>query len=282
MNALAPTLATQPANALLPRDLPEAWRMAEMMAKARLLPAAVQNPADAFLVINQAMRWGMDPFAVAQEVSVVSGKLMHSGKIVAAAIQSSGILEGRLRYDYSGEGAGRAVTVSGKLRGEAEAVSITLRLADAKTENKMWVKQPDQQLAYAGSRVWARRYAPEVMLGVYAPEEMEDAPPPAAPLPAARGPVMEGAPAEAAVFTVIRPDGDVWTTTSADKWAAACRRALAKVAPDGAAALIRWRDAMEAHIAAVPLPHGEEVRAALETALDDAAERGAIQADGAP
>jgi hypothetical protein len=40
----------------------------------------------------------------------------------------------------------------------------------------MWTTQLDQQLAYHGARVWARRYAPEVMLGVYAPEEMEPAP----------------------------------------------------------------------------------------------------------
>jgi hypothetical protein len=41
----------------------------------------------------------------------------------------------------------------------------------------MWIKQPDQQLVYAGTRVWARRHAPEVMLGVYAPEEFDQAAP---------------------------------------------------------------------------------------------------------
>lgn len=148
-------------------------RLAEMMAKSRLLPQAVQNPADAFLVINQAMRWGMDPFAVAQEVSVIQGKLMHSGKIVAAAIQSSGVLRGRLHYDYSGSGDDRTVAVSGTLSGEAEPRAVTVRLGDAKTNNKVWITQPDQQLAYHGARVWARRYAPEVMLGVWSPEEME-------------------------------------------------------------------------------------------------------------
>jgi hypothetical protein len=50
-------------------------------------------------------------------------------------------------------------------------------LADAKTSNSLWTKQPDQQLVYAGTRVWARRHAPEVMLGVYAPEEFDRAEP---------------------------------------------------------------------------------------------------------
>lgn len=87
---------------------------------------------------------------------------------------------------------------------------------------------------------------------------------------------------DGAVYTALRPDGAPWRTASPDKWAEACKRAIAKIEPDGAAALVRWRDAMEAHIAAVPPPHGEEVAAALSDALDAAAEREAIQAEGAP
>ena len=37
----------------------------------------------------------------------------------------------------------------------------------------MWTKQPDQQLVYFATRAWARRHTPEVMLGVYSPEEFD-------------------------------------------------------------------------------------------------------------
>lgn len=173
MNALTPT---QPAGfALVPTNIGDAMRLAEMMAKGKLVPQALQqSPADCLLVIEQATRWGMSPFAVAQEVSVIQGKLMHSGKIVAAAIQSSGILDGRLRYSYTGEGDNLTVTVSGTLRGEAEPRTVDVRVRDVKTGNKVWQSQPAQQLAYHGARVWARRYAPEVMLGVWSPEEMPE------------------------------------------------------------------------------------------------------------
>ena len=60
----------------------EAMRLAEMMATAKLVPVALQkSPADCLMVIQQAIRWDMDPFAVAQECSVIQGKLMHSGKL---------------------------------------------------------------------------------------------------------------------------------------------------------------------------------------------------------
>src|SRR6185312_2184380 len=175
MNALATVGGTA---FLVPQNLTEAIALSDRMARAKLVPAALQNsPGDCLLVIEQAMRWYMSPFAVAQEVSVIQGKLMYSGKIVAAAIQTApGVLSGRLFYDYEGDGVNRSVIVTGTLRGESKPRSVKVRLADAATNNVHWKKQPDQQLAYHGARVWARRYVPEVMLGVYAPEEFQSEP----------------------------------------------------------------------------------------------------------
>src|SRR5579875_1789059 len=84
--------------------LGEAMQLAEMMARSKLLPAHLQGkPADALLVIEQAARWGMSPFAVAQCTSVISGKLNFEGKLVAAALQSCGLLATRLDYQFEGE-----------------------------------------------------------------------------------------------------------------------------------------------------------------------------------
>lgn len=168
------SLTTTGGNALVPTSMDGAMKLAEMMSRGKLVPNHLQgSPGDCLMVIEQAGRWGMSPFAVAQSTSVIQGKLMFEGKLVAAALHTSGALATRLAYDYSGEGASRVVRVSATLAGETTPRFVDVRLADAKTTNGMWVKQPDQQLAYHGARVWARRYAPEVMLGVYAPEEME-------------------------------------------------------------------------------------------------------------
>lgn len=158
----------------------EAVKLAEIMATAKLVPTHLQkSPADCLLVIEQAIRWGMSPFAVAQATSIISGKLMFEGKLVAAAIQGSGVINGSLNYSYQGTGDQRQITVSGTLRGESEPRTITAKLADVKTKNEQWTKAPDQMLSYMGARIWARRHAPSVMLGVYAPDEFDDAPAPA-------------------------------------------------------------------------------------------------------
>jgi hypothetical protein len=66
------------------------------------------------------------------------------------------------------------VVVSAMVAGEKEPRSLRIEFAKVRTDNKLWVTQPDQQLSYAGARIWGRRFAPEVMLGVYAPQEFDD------------------------------------------------------------------------------------------------------------
>jgi hypothetical protein len=98
MNAITTTTAGPPigASAMIPRSMRDAMELATMMAKTGFLPQQIQTPGGALFVIEQAMRWNMSPFAVATEVSFISGKPMFSGKIVAAAVQTSGAMDGRL------------------------------------------------------------------------------------------------------------------------------------------------------------------------------------------
>jgi hypothetical protein len=162
---------------LVPHDMNGALQLAAMMAKGKLVPQHLrESPGDCLMVIEQAMRWNMSPFAVAQCTSVIQGKLMFEGKLVSAALHTSGLLEARLREDFSGEGANRSVKLTGTIRGEKTPREIRVTLAEAKTSNQMWTKQPDQQLIYFATRAWARRHAPEVMLGVYSPEEFDEKP----------------------------------------------------------------------------------------------------------
>lgn len=252
MNAVTPHRPGAGALALLPTSMRDAMEMATMMAKAGFFPKELNNPGACLFVVEQAMRWNMSPYAVATEMSFPQGKPMFSGKLVAAAVQSSGTIQGRMHYAYSGTGQDRAVTVSATLRGEAEPVSVDVRLADAKTSNQHWAKSPDQMLAYHGARVWARRYAPEVMLGVYAPEEFDDAPQ-AAPLPPASGPTIQGKaeravqPPELLMLTPSVPR-ETRNAPSIQHWSKWCEAAIAKL--DAPESVVAWRSDMAVHFLA--------------------------------
>lgn len=159
-------------------------RIASAMASASLIPdhlkgkgspqeAYAQTVGNCFLVVNQAVRWQMDPFAVAPETYSVGGKLAYQGKLVAAVVNARAGLIERLSYAFEGAGDGRKVTVLGTFQGEAEPRTVILTVKEGKTNNQMWVKDPDQKLIYSGVVKWARRHCPEVVLGVMTDDDME-------------------------------------------------------------------------------------------------------------
>jgi len=154
-------------------------RISNTLAKSSLIPQGLrgkteeETAANCFRVVEQAQRWGLSPFAVMDSASVVHGRLMWEGKLIHAAITSS--LGVRLRFEYEGTGDARKVTVSGTIDGDTLTVEGTVK--DWKTTGKgsPWdnLANRDQMLAYRGARQWARRHAPEVILGVYSPDEFE-------------------------------------------------------------------------------------------------------------
>ena len=60
---------------------------------------------------------------------------------------------------------------SAKRASDGKVKDIRVAWKDVRTQNEWWVKQPEQQLSYAAARIWARRWTPGAMLGVYAREE---------------------------------------------------------------------------------------------------------------
>ncbi len=157
-------------------------RIAKMLAHATLTPAhlkgetAEQALANCFRVANQAVRWGVDPFAVCDETYVVRGKLGYQGKLVAAIVNTRAGLRGRLTYSYTGQGDGRTITVSGTFDNETEPRTVELSVGQAKTENQMWKKDPDQKLVYSAVTKWARKHCPEVLMGVLTEDDLERMP----------------------------------------------------------------------------------------------------------
>lgn len=155
-------------------------RLANVMARSTLVPDQLRKGelnealANCFLVVNQAHRWGMDPFAVAQSVSVISGKLCYEGKLVAAVLAAK--LGVRLRYEWDDKpGDKLGIVVSGNIGGITESIAGTVAEWKTTRSGSPWIpSQYRKMLAYRGAREWARLYAPEVMLGIYTQDELGD------------------------------------------------------------------------------------------------------------
>ncbi|MDE9574428.1 recombinase RecT [Citrobacter portucalensis] len=170
-----------------PEGMDRLVRFATLMAdsKATVPQHLAGKPADCLAVTMQAAQWGMNPFAVAQKTHVVNGTLGYEAQLVNAVVSSSNLLATRLNYRWDGDWSkvnGKSdkspsltVTVSAVLKGEAEPRELTISMAQAGVRNSpLWEQDPRQQLAYLCVKRWARLHAPDVLLGVYTPDELQE------------------------------------------------------------------------------------------------------------
>lgn len=164
-------------------------RLAEVMSSGKTtVPEHLRgNVGDCMAVITQAMAWGMNPFAVAQKTHLVSGKLGYEAQLVIAVLNGvRSPLATRIAFEWSEDWNGVAgksdkseknwVRVSARLRGEAEprALQVTMAQVGDTRNSSNWAADPRQQIAYLAAKRWGRLHAPDVILGVYTPDEIEE------------------------------------------------------------------------------------------------------------
>ena len=147
-----------------------------MAVSDKAVPGYLRNNVGACLAITvQANEWGMSPFSVARMSYAVGDTVGYMAQLLHAVVERRAPLKNRLRFTFLGEGVERQVVVTGHFRGEVDPVEyVSPKIRDIKVKNSpLWVSDPDQQLCYYGSRAWARRYCPDVLLGVYSADELE-------------------------------------------------------------------------------------------------------------
>ncbi len=181
--------------------------LSEVMANSgNFVPAHFRGKPDSCMaVVMQAARWGMDPFAVAQKTFIVgdSGVLGYEAQLVNAVVNSMAPTKDRIHFEWFGawenivgrfvektstkgnkyiapgwslaDEKGVGVRAFATLKGESEPRELILMLSQAQVRNStLWASDPRQQLAYLAVKRWARLYCPDVILGVYTADEIEE------------------------------------------------------------------------------------------------------------
>lgn len=177
---------------------------AQMMSQgSATVPRHLQgNAADCMAVAMQAAQWQMNPFSVAQKTHLINGVLGYEAQLVNAVISRSGVLASRFEYEWYGpwekvigkfnikkgekgeyrvpgwtmaDEEGIGIIIKARLKGEDQPRELDLLLAQARVRNStLWADDPRQQLAYLAVKRWARLFCPDVILGVYTPDELDE------------------------------------------------------------------------------------------------------------
>jgi len=163
-----------------PRSMGEVIEVAKLMSVSSFAvrPAFRNNPGACLAIAMQAFRSGGDPFAWANKAYITKNKageeqISYEAQLVHAVVNSSHVLQRRLRTAYEGEGSTRKCIVTGWIKGETEPLEYeSPPIGKIAVKNSpLWAADPDQQLAYYSTRAWARRHVPEILMGIYAPDE---------------------------------------------------------------------------------------------------------------
>lgn len=171
--------------AFLPTSMGEAMEIAKLMAGGNFVPKHLRGmPGDCLAVVMQAARWGMDPFAVGNKTYFVNDRMAYEAQLVNAVVNSANVLNGRLKVEWFGEGNNLECEVTGYIKGDPDPKTRRVKINTITTRNSpLWKSDPQQQIAYFATRAWARLHAPEVLLGVYTPDEIESIAPAASDAP---------------------------------------------------------------------------------------------------
>lgn len=163
--------------AIKPESLGDVVRFAELMCQSKAgIPAYLHgNAADCMAVTMQALQWDFNPFSVAQKSYKIKDVIAYEAQLIAAVINTRADLKRRPQVEYRGAGAKRQCIVTFEFKDGSVQVYESPEFEKITPKNSpLWKSDPDQQQAYYSLRAGARRYCPEVILGAYDREEVED------------------------------------------------------------------------------------------------------------
>lgn len=159
-------------------DMDQVMNFARMMAVSDIgvRKHLRNNPGACLAVCIQAIEWEMSPFAVASKSYSVNDQIAYEAQLLNAVILRRAPIKGRFQISYTGEGPTRVCRVALAMRdGTPDAVYESPQFSLIQPKNSpLWKTDPDQQQFYNASRALCRRHFPDVLLGVYSVDELQD------------------------------------------------------------------------------------------------------------
>jgi hypothetical protein len=171
-------LAQPQAFSLAPRNLDEAFRLADMLADSDLVPKDFKGkPGNVMIAMQWGMEVGLKPLQALQNIAVINGRPSMWGDAVLALVRASPLCEYVLEEE---DGSGTAVCRA-KRRGEPEQIR-TFSNVDAKTAGLLnkagpWTTSPKRMKQMRARSFALRDVFADVLKGMDVTEVVLDLPP---------------------------------------------------------------------------------------------------------
>jgi len=154
-------------------------RVAKVFSTSSMVPDQFKGDmGNCLIALNYAHRVGADPFMAMQNMYVIHGKPAVEAKFAIAVFNASGQWT-PLRFRYN-DGKTSCVAYATDKATDEECVGVTVTMDMAKAEGwvsksgSKWKTMPELMLMYRAAMFFIRAYAPEMLLGMQAREEVYD------------------------------------------------------------------------------------------------------------
>lgn len=159
-----------------------AMQMAKALASSTIVPQTFQrNDANCLIAIEQAQRLRVSPLMVMQNLYVIQGRPSWSSKFLIAAINNSGKFDMELQFDETKDKSGKPFSCTAwTMKNGRRVEGMTVDMDMAKDEGWLskngskWKTMPQLMLRYRAASFFSSLNCPELTMGLYTREEMQD------------------------------------------------------------------------------------------------------------
>lgn len=159
-----------------------AMQMAKALSSSTIVPATFQrNDANCLIAIEQANRLKVSPLMVMQNLYVIQGRPSWSSKFLIAAINNSGKFDMELQFEETKGKDGKPFScMAWTMKNGRRVEGMTVDMDMAKDEGWLskngskWKTMPQLMLRYRAASFFSSLNCPELTMGLYTKEEMQD------------------------------------------------------------------------------------------------------------
>lgn len=159
-----------------------AMQMAKALASSTIVPQTFQkNDANCLIAIEQAQRLQVSPLMVMQNLYVIQGRPSWSSKFLIAAINNSGKFDMELQFDETRDKNGKPFSCTAwtmKNGRRIDGMTVDMDIAQAEgwlgKNGSKWKTMPQLMLRYRAASFFSSLNCPELTMGLYTREEMQD------------------------------------------------------------------------------------------------------------
>lgn len=165
----------------------QTWRAANLLSKSTILPEQYRGkPENCFLGLTMARQLDQNPITFLQKTYVIQGKMGMEAQLVIALVNTRGPFDGPIRWEIEWDSEIKSkrkpvacTAYATHLKtGEKCEVTITWDTVEkegwSKKGGSKWLTMPEMMFRYRSAAFLARLYCPEVMMGLYTKEELDD------------------------------------------------------------------------------------------------------------